>query len=95
MKMAVQFITLTIDKRENIKMAYNFPPVNKVFDDLDKFRDYCRFEGKPFDEKALYNKDNWVWQAYQKYQNYLRAKSRNDGKDFVQRPRKQYSNRRN
>jgi hypothetical protein len=35
-------------------MAYNFPPVNKIFDDLDKFRDYCRFEGKVFNEKDLY-----------------------------------------
>jgi hypothetical protein len=57
-------------------MANNFPPVDKIFDDLDKFRDYCRFEGKPFDEADLYKKDSWVWQAYQKYLNYLRAKAR-------------------
>ena len=66
-------------------MAYNFPPVDKIFDDLDKFRDYCRFEGKPFNEADLYNKDSIVWQAYQKYQNYLRAKARNGGRDFEQR----------
>jgi len=64
-------------------MANNFPPVNKIFDDLDKFRDYCRFEGKPFNEADLYKKDSWVWQAYQKYQNYLRAKSRNNGRNFT------------
>jgi predicted component of type VI protein secretion system len=52
---------------------------------LDKFRDYCRFEGKPFNEKDLYKKDAWVWQAYGKYQNYLRAKARNGGRDFKQR----------
>lgn len=50
--------------------------VNKIFDDLDAYRDYCRFEGKVFDEKALYNKKDLNWQAYEKYQNYLRAKSR-------------------
>ena len=66
-------------------MAYNFPPVEKIFDDLDKFRDYCRFEGKPFDEADLYKKDSWVWQAYQKYQNYLRAKARNAGRNINQR----------
>ena len=66
-------------------MAQNFPPVGKIFDDLDKFRDYCRFEGKPFDEADLYKKDSWVWQAYQKFQNYLRAKARNDGRNFTQR----------
>ena len=74
-------------------MANNFPPVNKIFDDLDKFRDYCRFEGKPFDEADLYKKDSWVWQAYQKYQNYLRAKARDDGRDFTSRPRKQFDRR--
>ena len=61
-------------------MAYNLPPVDKIFDDLDKFRDYCRFEGKPFNEADLYKKDSWVWQAYQKYLNYLRAKARNNGR---------------
>jgi hypothetical protein len=72
-------------------MANNFPPVNKIFDDLDKFRDYCRFEGKPFDEADLYNDKSWVWGAYQKYQNYLRAKARNDGRNFTPRPRKQFN----
>jgi len=66
-------------------MANNFPPVNKIFDDLEKFRDYCRFEGKPFDEKDLYNDKSWVWQSYGKYQNYLRAKARNAGRNINQR----------
>ena len=74
-------------------MANNFPPVEKIFDDLDKFRDYCRFEGKVFNEADLYKKDALVWQAYQKYQNYLRAKARNDGRDFTPRPRKQFDRR--
>ena len=75
-------------------MAYNFPPVDKVFDDLDKFRDYCRFEGKPFDEADLYNSKSWVWQAYGKYQNYLRAKARNGGRDFENR-KPRFNNNRN
>ena len=66
-------------------MSNRFPPVNKIFDDLDKYRDYCRFEGKVFDEAALYNKDDRNWQAYQKYQGYLRAKARNAGRNFNQR----------
>ena len=68
-------------------MANNFPPVNKIFDDLEKFRDYCRFEGRVFNEADLYNKDAPVWQQYQKYQNYVRAKSRNNGKPFERKPR--------
>jgi hypothetical protein len=69
-------------------MAYNnFPPIGKIFDDLDKFRDYCRFEGKVFNEADLYNDKAYVWQQYQKYQNYLRAKARNNGKPFERKPR--------
>ena len=51
--------------------------VNKVFNDLEAFKDYCRFEGKVFDEADLYKKDAPVWIAYQKYQGWLRAKARN------------------
>ena len=57
-------------------MSINNPTVRKIFDDLDTYRDYCRFEGKVYDEKALYNKKDPNWQAYEKYQNYLRAKAR-------------------
>ena len=85
--MAVQFITLTIDKREKLKMAieFNREAYNKVFNDLDKFRDYCRFEGKVFNEKDLYKSDAPMWIAYGKYQNYLRAKARNGGNRVNQR----------
>lgn len=72
-------------------MAQNFPPVNKIFDDLDKFRDYCRFEGKVFNEADLYKEDAPVWQQYKKHQNYVRAKSRNDGRPFIPKNRKQYT----
>ena len=71
------------------------PAVNKVFNDLDQYRDYCRFEGKVFDEAALYKKTDPNWTAYQKYQGWLRAKARNGGRDFVQRPRKQTPNKGN
>jgi hypothetical protein len=73
-------------------MAYNnFPPVGKIFDDLDKFRDYCRFEGKVFNEADLYKDGAPVWEQYKRYQNYLRAKARNDGRNFTQKPRKQFN----
>ena len=57
-------------------MTIKNPLVNKIFDDLDAYRDYCRFEGKVFNEKALYNKKDLNWQAYEKYQGWLRAKAR-------------------
>lgn len=57
-------------------MAIQNTIVAKVFDDLDEYRDWCRFDGKVFDEKALYKKTDPNWQAYEKYQGWLRAKAR-------------------
>lgn len=59
-------------------MAITNPIVAKIFDDLDAYRNFCRFDGPGyvFNERALYNKKDWNWQAYEKYQNYLRAKAR-------------------
>ena len=61
-------------------MAIKNPTVEKIFTDLEDYRDYCRFHGKVFDEAALYNKKDANWQAYEKYQGYLRAISRKKGK---------------
>ena len=66
-------------------IEFNRSAYNKVFNDLDAFRDYCRFEGKVFNEKSLYNKEDAVWQGYQKYLNYVRAKARNAGRSFNNR----------
>ena len=69
-------------------MAINNSVVNKIFNDLDAYRDYCRFEGKVFDEAALYKKNDPNWIAYQKYQGWLRAKARNAGRDNARRDRR-------
>lgn len=62
-------------------MASNFPPVNEIFDELDRLRDFCRYEGHVFNEQSLYNKKDPVWQAYERWKHYKnaehRAKSRN------------------
>jgi len=42
----------------------NRPDVVKIFDDLDKFRDFCRFELLPFNEANLYNRESPVWNQY-------------------------------
>jgi hypothetical protein len=41
--------------------------LDKIFDDLNKFRDYCRFNGKIFDESHLYKNSSEVWRSYQHY----------------------------
>ena len=33
--------------------------VSKIFDDLDAWRDYCRFNGLKFDEADLYKSRAW------------------------------------
>ena len=66
-------------------IEFNRRAYQKVFNDLDAYRDYCRFEGKVFNEKALYNKEDPNWEAYQKWQGWLRAKARNAGRKFNQR----------
>jgi hypothetical protein len=43
------------------------PRVEQIFNDLDKYRDFCRYEGKVFNESALYNKRDGNWQLYEKY----------------------------
>jgi hypothetical protein len=63
-------------------MAHNFPPIDKIFNDLDKFRDYCRFEGKVFNEADLYKDGAPVWEQYKKYLGWLRAKARNAGRNI-------------
>ena len=57
-------------------MAIKNPTVNKIFNDLDAYRDFCRLEGKVYNEADLYRGQSPVWQQYQKYQGWLRAKAR-------------------
>jgi hypothetical protein len=66
-------------------IEFNRGAYQKVFNDLDAYRDYCRFEGKVFDEKALYKKDDPNWIAYQKYQGWIRAKARNASRKVNER----------
>lgn len=73
-------------------MSIENPVINKVFNDLETYLDYCRGEGKVFNEQALYNKEDPNWIAYQKYQGWIRAKARNGGKPFEKRPNPRFNN---
>jgi len=57
-------------------IEFNREAYDKVFEDLESFRDYCRFEAKPFDEKSLYKKGDKVWEGYLSFQKYLERKNR-------------------
>jgi hypothetical protein len=41
--------------------------VVKIFDDLDQFRDFCRFEGHVFNEGDLYNKRSRIYREFEAY----------------------------
>jgi hypothetical protein len=44
------------------------PEVNKIFDDLDKWLDHCRFELTNYDPKDLYKSQEYrAWQRNQEY----------------------------
>ena len=57
-------------------IEFNRELYNKVFDDLEMFRDYCRFEGKVYNEKFLYNDQSSVWQSYKRWQHLMRNKNK-------------------
>lgn len=52
----------------------NFPDVKQIFKDLEEYRDWCRFEGKYFNEADLYNTRSKLWGQYQRYLHYKRNK---------------------
>lgn len=50
------------------------PIVLQIFEDLEAYRDWCRFEGKPFNEADLY-KPQTTWG---KYEAFLRRRDRSN-----------------
>ena len=61
-------------------MAIKNEIVRKIFDDLDLYRDWCRHEGKVYDEAALYNRTDSNWQQYERYISYMSSKDRSKSK---------------
>lgn len=43
------------------------PRVNQIFDDLEKFKNFCVEYGYKFDEAYLYNMRNYAYQQYSKF----------------------------
>lgn len=70
-----ELLNISLQPKKNNKMAIKNETVRRIFDDLDRYRDWCRYEGKQFDEAALYNRNDRNWQQYEKYLSYLEAKN--------------------
>lgn len=41
--------------------------VKQIFDDLDKYRNFCRDFGYRFNEADLYNQKNYIFRQFQKF----------------------------
>ena len=49
------------------------PEVVKIFNDLDLYRDFCRYNGFKFSEKDLYKKESRAWKAFENRNNHKKA----------------------
>lgn len=49
---------------KDVNYFENRPDIVKIFDDLEKLHDFCRFEMLPFNEADLYNRQSDVWNRY-------------------------------
>ena len=59
------------------------PEIVNIFEDLDKYRVFCRNYGFKFDEKDLYNKNSRTWQFYQDPSKLKDPKNNKKGKTFT------------
>tara|TARA_R100001509_G_scaffold67451_1_gene37477 strand:- start:63 stop:302 length:240 start_codon:yes stop_codon:yes gene_type:complete len=50
------------------------PEIVKIFDDLEKYRDWCRYNGRKFNEKDLYK--GKTYQEFLNWDNVKKAKKR-------------------
>ena len=41
--------------------------INQIFNDLDKYRNFCREYGYRFNEAELYNQKSYVFRQFQKF----------------------------
>jgi hypothetical protein len=65
--------------------------LDKLFEDLSKFRDYCRFNGKVFDESHLYKNSSEIWRSYQHFLKHGPFKPRKNNRNNTRRPNTSYS----
>ena len=49
---------------KDVNYFENRPDIVKLFDDLEKFQDFCRFEMCDFNEANLYNRNSQIWNNY-------------------------------
>ena len=55
---------MAINNYKGVAYFESRPDIVKIFDDLDAFRDFCRFEMCEFNEANLYNRQSEIWNRY-------------------------------
>ncbi len=50
---------------KNVSYFESRPDIVKIFDDLEKLLDFCRFNLLPFNEADLYNNRSVVWREFE------------------------------
>ncbi len=70
---------------KDVNYFENRPDIVKIFEDLEKLHDFCRFEMLPFNEADLYNRTSPVWNQFY---NANRPKKPWDG---TRKPRGEYN----
>ena len=51
-------------KQGNTSYFESRPDIVKIFDDLEKFHDFCRFEMVEFNPANLYNRESQIWNNF-------------------------------
>jgi hypothetical protein len=60
------------------------PQVNQIFEDLEKYLDFCVTYGYKYDEKSLYDMKNYSFQQFSKFMSHKNFKDQwqEDSKRF-------------
>ncbi len=56
------------------------PDIVKIFEDLESYHDFCRFEMIDFNQAELYNRRSKNWQAYEASKGIARPRRQHDRK---------------
>lgn len=51
------------------------PEVNKIFEDLEQYKDYCRYNMLRYDERDLYRSEQY--RKFEKYKHWLSKQAQN------------------
>jgi hypothetical protein len=72
----------------------NNPEIVKIFDDLERFKAFCRtaylygHDGYAWNEKDLYNNKSRAWQAYCRFRSGKKKFNKNNGQGRYQSNRR-------